>query len=41
MSKLAGRVVQLYTKTKGRARKDLDERIKKFHAYEGHVKSVR
>ena len=41
LSKLAGNVVQLYKKTKGRARKELDERIKKFHVHEGQVKSVR
>ena len=41
LSKLAGTVVQLYKKTKGRARKDLDEKVKKFHVCEGQVKSVR
>ena len=41
LSKLASTVVQLYKKTKGRARKDLDEKVKKFHECEGQVKSVR
>jgi len=41
LSKLAGNVVQLYKKTKGRARKELDERVKKIHVHEGQVKSVR
>lgn len=30
-----------YTKAEGRARKELDERVKKFHMLKGHVKSVR
>lgn len=40
VSKLAGNVVTLYRKTKGRARKELDERYKIFHIKKGYVKSV-
>lgn len=40
LSIIAGSVVQLYKKTKGRARKDLDERVRKFHVFEGENKSV-
>lgn len=31
----------MYKKTKGSARKDLDEKVKKIHIYKGHMKSVR
>ena len=40
VSKLAGNVASLYRKTKGRARKDLDDRYKVIHIKKGHVKSV-
>ena len=41
LSKLSGTVVQLYKKTKGRTRKELDGKVKKIHVHEGQVKSVR
>ena len=41
LSKVAGTVVQLYKKTKGGARKKLDEKVRKIHIHEGQVKSVR
>ena len=41
LSKVAGFVVQLYKKTKGRARKKLDEKVRKIYIHEGQVKSVR
>ena len=41
LSKLSGTVVQLKKKTKGRARKELDGKVKKIHVHEGQVKSVR
>ena len=40
LMKLCNAVVQLYRKTKGRARKELDEKVKKVHVYEGQTKSV-
>ncbi|XP_028417141.1 uncharacterized protein LOC114541415 [Dendronephthya gigantea] len=40
LSKIASSVYQLYKKTKGRARKDLDERVRKFHVFEGQTMSV-
>lgn len=33
--------MQLYKKTKERARKDLDEKVKIFHFHEGQTKSVK
>ena len=40
LMKLSNAVVQLYRKTKGRARKELDEKVKRVHVYEGQTKSV-
>ena len=41
LSNLAGTVVQLYKKTEGRARKELNEKVQIFQVLKGHVKSVR
>ena len=41
LSKLAGTVVQSYRILKGRARQELNEKVKKVSVYEGQVKSVR
>lgn len=38
--KISYKVSKQYTKTKGRARKALDERMRKFHVMEGQAKSV-
>ena len=40
-SKIAGVVSQLYKKIRGRARRDLDTRIRKFHVFEGETKSIK
>ena len=34
LSKIAGGVAQLYRKSRGRVRIDLDKRIRKFHLFE-------
>ena len=41
LMKLSNAVVHLYRTTRGRARKELDEKVKKIHVYEGQTKSVR
>lgn len=41
LMELAHAAVQLYKKTKERARKDLDEKVKIFHVHEGQTKSVK
>jgi hypothetical protein len=38
LSKIAGGVAQLYRKSRGRVRIDLDKRVRKFHLFE--IKSV-
>ena len=38
--KIAGGVAQLYKKSRGRARMDLDKRIRKFHLFEGEIKQI-
>ena len=40
-SKITGVVSQLYKKIRGRARRDLDTRIRKFHVFEGETKSIK
>ena len=40
LSRIAGSVAQLYKRSKGRARKGLDERVRKFHLFEGETKAV-
>ena len=39
LAKRAGSVANLYRTTKGRAREALNDRVKKFHIFEGQVKS--
>ena len=39
LSKLAGTVILLYKNVKGRAGKELDEKVKKIFEHEGQVKS--
>ena len=38
--KIAGGVAQLYKRSRGRARIDLDERVRKFHLFEGEIKQI-
>ena len=38
--KIAGGVAQLYKKSRGRARIDLDKRVRKFHLFEGEIKQI-
>ena len=40
LSKIAGGVAQLYRKSRGRARIDLDKRVRKFHLFEGETKTI-
>lgn len=40
LSKIAGGVTQLYKKSRGRARIDLDKRVRKFHLFEGETKPI-
>ena len=37
--KISASVAQLYKKTKGRKRKELDSRVRKFHVFSGQTKS--
>ena len=39
LSKIVGGVAQLYKKSRGRDRMDLDKRVRKFHVYEGETMS--
>ena len=41
LSKIAGGIAQLYKKTRGRARIDLDTEVRKFHVFEGETKSIK
>ena len=41
LSKIVGGVAQLYKKSRGRARMDLDKRVRKFHVFEGKTMSLR
>ena len=41
LSKIAGGIAQLYKKTRGRARIDLDTKVRKFHVFEGETKSIK
>ena len=38
--KIAGGVAQLYKRSRGRARIDLDARVRKFHLFEGEIKQI-
>ena len=40
ISKIAGGVAQLYGKNRGRARIDLDKRVRKLHLFEGETKPI-
>ena len=40
LMKIAYNISLQYKKTKGRARKDLDERVRKFHVMEGQAKTI-
>lgn len=40
LAKIAGFVAQLYKKTKGRNRQDLDHKVRKFHVFQGQNKEV-
>ena len=39
--KIAGGIAQLYKKTRGRARIDLDKKVRTFHVFEGETKSIK
>jgi hypothetical protein len=39
LSKIVGGVAQLHKKSRGRARMDLDKRVRKFHMFEGETMS--
>ena len=40
LAKIAGFVAQLYRKSKGRNRQDLDDKVRKFHVFHGQNKEV-
>lgn len=40
LSKIASGVTQLYKKSRGRARIDLDKRVRKFNLFEGETKPI-
>ena len=40
LAKISGFVAQLYRKTKGRNRQDLDHKVRKFHVFQGQNKEV-
>lgn len=40
LMKIAYNISLQHKKTKGRARKELDERVRKFHVMEGQVKTI-